>query len=155
MKKALLIIDVQNEYSQKGGVPITNFETVVQQINNLDFKGYDAVISVRHVNETGSLFTQPDLISYPLEYSLNYDYEVIKHVADSFQGTNLLEILQTNKITTLDICGFMTQNCITYTALTALNLNYQVNIIKNLCDTVDPIINAIALKALSSKTTLV
>lgn len=155
MKKALIIIDVQNEYSQQGGLSIKSFENIVQRINSLDLKKYDSIVSVRHINETGSLFTQPNLISYPADYSQDYDYEVIKHVADSFQNTNLLEILQANNVASLDICGFMTQNCITYTALTALNLSYEVNIIKDLCDTIDPLINAIALKSLSSKVTII
>lgn len=153
MKQALIIIDIQNEYTQQGNLTIDNCEQVIFEINKLDVTRYDLVVSIRHINDSG-LFSSPEATKYPENFNLNYDYEVIKQYADSFQSTNLKSILDAHSITDLQICGFMTQNCVTYTALTALNLDYKVTILSKLCSTIDQTVNNIALKALSSKVTI-
>lgn len=153
MKTALIIIDVQNEYSKTGGLPVSNFKQLVADLNQLDKSVYDLIVSVKHQNPEG-LFSHPWNTSYPEELKIDVDYQVVKQYADSFQDTNLQQVLNCNSITELHICGMMTQNCVTYTALTALNHDYQVSIIESLCGTVEHIVHQIAIKALSSKVTI-
>ncbi len=150
MKNALLIIDVQNEYSSKGKLPIEEFDHIIQRINNIRTQNYTVIIKVRHINNEGAFSTEW-AIDYPNNLNIVSNYEVIKQVADSFQNTNLQNILESNCITNIDLCGFMTQNCITYTALTANYLGYNTTVLSNLCSTIDSTVNTIALKALSSK----
>lgn len=154
MKQALLIIDVQNEYSSEGNLPIENFEQIVENINMIDINKYTTVITVRHINSKG-IFSTKWATEYPSKLNIMSNYDVIKQVADSFQGTNLLQLLENNDISDIEICGFMTQNCITYTALTAKRLGYNTTVLSNLCSTIDSTINSIALKALSSKVTVI
>lgn len=154
MKSALIVIDIQNEYSPKGGLPVLGFEHIVSSINKVDTTKYDLVISVRHVNETG-LFSDSWSISYPNNYKLNYDYEIIKQTADSFDVKNLAILLSESNINSIDICGMMTQNCVTYTALSARQLGFKVRVLSSLCTTVDQTVNTIALRALQTKVTVI
>ncbi len=154
MNKALIIIDIQNEYSQEGNLPISNFVEVATNVSNIDFTQYETIISIKHINDSG-IFSEKWNTSYPDELKIKPDYELIKTTADSFQTTKLDSILQANNITDLHICGMMTQNCVTYTALAALALNYNVSVLKDLCATIDPMVNTIALIALESKLSLI
>lgn len=154
MKTALIIIDIQNEYSPKGNLPLENFNVVLNNINNMNTDEYDLVISVKHINNTG-LFTGNWNIAYPDSYKVKYDHEIIKHTADSFEVPKLLQLLSAHNINTLDICGMMTQNCVTYTALTANLLGYKTNIISGSCTTVNSTVHNIAIRALSSKVNII
>lgn len=154
MKNALIVIDIQNEYSSKGGLPVLNFEHIVSSINQIEANKYDLVISVRHVNKTG-LFSDNWSISYPNNYKVNYDYEIIKQTADSFDVKNLAILLSESNINTIDICGMMTQNCVTYTALSASQLGFEVRVLSYFCTTIDQAVNTIALRALQTKVTVI
>lgn len=154
MKKALIFIDIQNEYSNQGKLHVANFNEVIDKLNKINTKKYDLVISVRHINNDG-LLSSEWATDYPDALQIQFDYEVIKTTADSFQQTNLDLILQEHKVTHLDLTGFMTQNCVTYTALSGLNHSYNVSVIGELCSTIDPIINDIALRSLSTKVTVI
>ncbi len=154
MRKALILVDIQNEYSNEGNLPVINFNEIIANINTLDTSQYDLVIAIIHQNQQG-LFSKPWNIDYPPTLSINIDYELIKSTADSFQTTDLNKLLIEHHINCLDICGMMTQNCITYTALSALNLDYQVQILSDLCGSVDSTVHNIALRALASKTIVI
>lgn len=154
MKTALIIIDIQNEYSPQGNLPLENFKGVLNSINNINTCIYDLVISVRHINSTG-LFTNNWNITYPDSYKVKFDYEIIKHTADSFDVPKLHQVLINHNISTIDICGMMTQNCVTYTALSASMLGYKTNVISESCTTVDSTIHNIAIRALNTKVNII
>ncbi len=154
MRKALIIIDIQNEYSNQGQLQIDNFDEVVLKINKLDLKPYQLVIAVRHLNQAG-LFSSKWATDYPESLVIPYDYEVLKTTADSFHQTNLQTILEGYQINELEICGFMTQNCVTYTALCGLNHNYRVSVIANLCSTIDETVHNIAIRSLATKVNII
>lgn len=154
MKKALIVIDIQNEYSPTGGLPVIGFDHVVDNLNKLDLTAYDLVVSVRHQNPSG-LFSEEWNVEYPNEYTLNFDHQITKQTADCFDVDQLQTQLLANEISAVDICGMMTQNCVTYTALSAKQLGYQTQVIAELCTTIDPIVNSIALRALATKVTLI
>ncbi len=153
MKKALIIIDVQNEYSITGGLPVIRFEQIVSKINNIKTENYDLIVSVRHINNLG-LFSKQWNIAYPESYQVDFKHEIIKQTADCFDVQKFEQLLLNNQINQLDICGMMTQNCITYTALTAKQRGYHVNILSDICSTIDQNVHTIALRALSTKVTV-
>jgi nicotinamidase-related amidase len=53
------------------------------------------------------------------------------------------------------ICGMMTQNCVTHTAISQSAEKYKVSILTDCCTTVDRMIHSIALHALSTRVELV
>ncbi|GLT19920.1 isochorismatase [Vibrio zhanjiangensis] len=82
--------------------------------------------------------------------------EVIqKQHADSFHQTHLEESLGKFDIDELLICGMMTQNCVTHTAISKKAEKYKVSIIEDCCTTTDKMIHKIALNAASPRIPLV
>jgi len=80
---------------------------------------------------------------------------VVKHFADSFEGTELHATMQSLGATELILCGMMTQNCVTHTALSRRADEYaKVTVLTNACTTVTEMLHAIALHALSTRVTL-
>ncbi len=80
---------------------------------------------------------------------------VVKEFADGFVKTNLEEVLSESGITELLICGMMTQNCVTHTAISKSAEKYKVTILPDCCTTVDEMIHNIALHAISTRVSLV
>ena len=80
---------------------------------------------------------------------------VVKKFADSFEQTELEATLQKLNVTELLICGMMTQNCVTHTAISKAAEKYDVSILVDCCTTVDEIIHNIALHAVSTRVPLI
>ena len=90
------------------------------------------------------------LPSIPLLLSHNPGLTVvIKEYADSFHETDLDFVLSERGIEELLICGMMTQNCVTHTAISKSAEQYKVSILSDCCTTVNEPIHQIALHAVS------
>lgn len=119
MKTALLVIDVQNEYFAGGGFPQENALAVAEKIAAPIPRARAAgqcVIAVQHLAPVGAAL----LAAQPL---------VQKTHADAFLETHLGEILSAQAIEALDICGLMTQNCISHTAPAPAAAAYRVPVV--------------------------
>ena len=79
---------------------------------------------------------------------------VVKEFADSFYRTGLEEVLSGLGVTELLVCGMMTQNCVTHTAISKAAEKYTVTVLPDCCTTVDAMIHNIALHALSTRVAL-
>lgn len=80
---------------------------------------------------------------------------VIKQQADAFEGTTLHETLQGLGADELIVCGMMTQNCVTHTAISRRADDYRrVTVLSDASATVSQILHLIALKAMSNRVTL-
>ena len=80
---------------------------------------------------------------------------VIKEYADGFFGTKLEETLWSLGVEELLICGMMTQNCVTHTAISKSAEKYKVKILQDCCTTVDEMLHNIALYAVATRVPLV
>lgn len=160
MKTALLIIDVQNEYfgSANGKFAQFNADEIGKNIaayaKTAEEKG-NLVIAVQHLMpENAPLFANGShgaaLHSSVAEILADKPL-VQKAHADSFLNTNLIQILQDNGIEQVDICGIMTQNCVTHTALSPLAKDYKIRVLSNLCTAPTELIHVIALGALKDR----
>ncbi|MCQ6498134.1 isochorismatase family protein, partial [Vibrio parahaemolyticus] len=72
-----------------------------------------------------------------------------KQHSDSFYQTDIEQALERNGVDELLICGMMTQNCLTHTAISKAAEKYNVSIIEDCCTTTDQMIHNIALSAVS------
>jgi nicotinamidase-related amidase len=165
MGKALLVIDVQNDYFPGGKFPLWNTETTLTNIEAAikaaQAKGI-AVVLIQHVADPGKgiapFFNEgtdgakihPRILAAAPDAPI-----VIKHYADSFVSTNLEEVLSQLGVTELLVCGMMTQNCVTHTAISKSAEKYTVTILPDCCTTVDVMIHNIALNAVSTRLALV
>ncbi|WP_421864458.1 cysteine hydrolase family protein [Motiliproteus sp.] len=162
---ALIVIDVQNDYSDEGQYPQwqaeetrQKIETLMQQAQQRDLP----IILVQHRADNSrqpAPFFNPDTVGVEIHPSIIERAPeapiVIKQHADSFLNTTLEQELAKLDTQALLICGMMTHNCVTHTAISASAAKYQVRFVSDCCTSVDPMVHAIALNALSDRVELI
>ncbi len=165
MKKALLLIDLQNDYFPGGKFPLWNTDVTLsnieQAIEAAKFKNIP-IIHIQHIANLGMgiapFFNQgtdgAKIHSRILEAAPDAPI-VIKEYADSFVKTKLEEILTGLGVDELLVCGMMTQNCVTHTAISKSAEKYKVSILPDCCTTVNEMLHKIALHAVSTRVSLV
>ena len=162
MKKALLVIDIQNDYFPGGKFPLWNADGVLgnveRAIGTAKAKGVPVVL-VRHVARGAAPFFiegTPGADMHPLVLAAAPDAPVVvKQFADGFHQTTLEETLARLGVTDVLVCGMMTQNCVTHTAISKAAEKYAVTVLPDCCTTVSEILHQIALHALSTRVQLV
>ena len=155
---ALIVIDVQNDYFPTGAYPLHDTQAVlertVQAVRSAQAQGLPVVL-VQHVAKGPSPFFNADTEGvqiHPLLRAAAPDAPVVvKAHADSFLSTTLHATLAALGVDSLWLCGMMTHNCVTHTALSPQAQGYTVRVLEDLCTTVDPMIHAIALSALRDR----
>lgn len=160
MTRALLVIDIQNDYFPGGALPLWQAEEtearIVTAIGKARAQG-DKIVLVRHVStEATGLFAAdaPGTAIRPAILEAAGDAPTVtKRYADAFQETDLTDHLR--GIRDLLICGMMTQNCVVFTALSRLADGFQVRVIGDLCTAPLEVVHWVALNALSSKSQVV
>jgi nicotinamidase-related amidase len=156
MSRALVVIDIQNDYFESGRLPLFQAAQVESRIVAAiaaASRSGDRVILVQHVSKaSGGLFdpTGTGVAIRPAILEAAGDAPiVIKHVADAFQDTDLASYLE--GIQTLLVCGMMTQNCVVFTALSRAADGFEVRVVGDLCTAPIEPVHRIALNALGSK----
>lgn len=160
MSKALVIIDIQNDYFASGAFPLWNAEATVanavRAIETARAQGI-AVVLVQHLANAGG---QAPLLNagtkgaelHPSIRAAVPDAPIVtKEHADAFVNTTLEETLSSLGATELWVCGMMTQNCVTHTAISRSAEKYDVAIIADACTTVTEVLHQIALHAVSTR----
>ena len=143
MKRALLVIDVQNEYFT-GKLPVTyptgSFSNILRAMDAAN-RADIPVILIRH----GS--PQPDAAAF-VKGSREWEIHggvlcrphlriIDKTLPGSFTGTNLEECLRSLGVDTVVISGYMTQMCCDTTARQALHLGFAVEFLSDATGTLD------------------
>lgn len=164
MSKVLLVIDVQNDYFPEGSFPLWNADGVLRNIElAIARAGANKipVVIVQHVVAGGPgkapFFNEgtPGAEVHPRVLAAAPGAPiVVKRFADSFVGTALQETLARLGADELLVCGMMTQNCVTHTAISKSAENYEVSVLTDCCTTVTELLHNIALHALSTRLTL-
>ena len=136
MKRALLVIDVQNEYFT-GKLPVSypqgSLDKILQAMDSAHAHGVPVVV-VRHAakgdrgvfkagTEQWNLHTQ--VAARPA------DLLVDKNLPSSFAGTGLEQWLRDNEIDTLTVSGYMTQMCCDSTARDGFHRGYGVEFLSD------------------------
>lgn len=143
MKRALLVIDIQNEYFT-GKLPVTypedNFENIIKAIDSAN-KNNIPVLLIQHTNpgEDAVTFKKGTEKHEIHKEILKRDYDKIieKNLPGSFTGTGLESWLKENSIETVVICGYMTQMCCDTTARQAMHLGFNVEFLSDATGTLN------------------
>lgn len=161
MKKALLVIDLQNDYFEGGAFPLWNTEVILENIEKAIKKANEKdipVILIQHIADKSqglSPFfnegTEGAQIHSKIKEIAPNAKVIIKTYADGFYETNLEETLSELRAEELLICGMMTQNCVTHTAISKSAEKYKVKILPECCTTVNEMLHLIALHAVSTR----
>ncbi|MGL5633828.1 MAG: cysteine hydrolase family protein [Sarcina sp.] len=161
MKKALLIIDLQNDYFDGGKFPLWNTEKILENIEDaidLAHKNDVSIIHIQHVADpnlglspffnqgTEGVKIHPRILEKAPEGKV-----VVKTFADGFYKTNLEEVLSEIGAEEILVCGMMTQNCVTHTAISKAAEKYKVSILADCCTSVNEMIHLIGLAAVMSR----
>lgn len=160
-KRALIVIDLQNDYFPDGAFPLWNAEgtlaNVVKAMRKAGAAGVP-VILVQHVADAArgiAPFFNAGTRGVELHPAVREEAPdakvVIKTFADSFLETELEEILNGFGTEEILVFGMMTQNCVTHTAISRAAEKYQVTVLSDCCTTVSEMIHLIALNALAPR----
>lgn len=164
-KPALIVIDVQNDYFPGGAFPLCNTEATLNAVERAIGKARAKGVPVVHVQHLAdpaggvapffNAGTRGSEIHDRVKTAAPNAPVVVKHFADSFERTKLFETLEGLGVDQLVLCGMMTQNCVTHTALSRQSDRYKsVKVLTDACTTVSEMLHAIALHALSTRVEL-
>jgi nicotinamidase-related amidase len=143
MKRALLVIDVQNEYFS-GKLPVTyppeSLENILKVMSASRVNGIPVIV-IQHTStsENAETFVKGtpgwELL---LEVSNQpYTHLMEKTLPGSFTGTDLESWLRENEIDTVTISGYMTQMCCDTTARQAFHLGFKVEFLSDATGTLN------------------
>lgn len=133
MKRALIVIDVQNEYVV-GELPVSYPPLDISLANigaamDAATRAGIPVIVVQHAAPAGApVFARGSagFALHPTVADRPRDLLLEKELPSSFTGTGLAAWLAAHAIDTLVICGYMTQNCDESTARDAVHRGFAV-----------------------------
>ena len=154
--KALIMVDVQNDFCPGGALPVPNGDEVVNAINSiLDLFRLKVVTKDWHpgnhssFKEMGGMWP-PHCVQYShgaeLHDGLGIDTVNVfykgmdkdrEDYSPFFEGNSLHEYLQNRGVATLYICGLATDYCVKATVLDARKLGYDVFVVTDACRGVD------------------
>jgi nicotinamidase-related amidase len=161
MNPALVVIDVQKDYFEQGMFPLANAQRVLENIANAIEQAKRKkipIVLIQHIADpaggpapffnanTSGADIHPRILEVAGDAPV-----VIKHFADSFERTQLQSVLESHHVDTLLVCGMMTQNCVTHTAISKAADAYRVTVLEDCCTTVSEILHAIAIHGLSTR----
>ena len=163
-KRALIVIDLQNDYFPGGLFPLWNTEETLRNILAAIGKARALGIPVIHVQHVANAAKgiapffnagTPGVDIHPEVLAAAPDAPVVvKEYADSFHSTALEPVLSGLGVEELLVCGMMTQNCVTHTAIAKGAEKYKVTVLTDCSTTVNEMLHLIALNALSTRVAL-
>lgn len=139
-QKALVIIDIQNDYFEGGKMPLVgSLEAVEKAHRVLEYFRAEKlpVLHIQHIsNREGATFFLPGTFGAEIHEQVKpvgAEKIIEKHFPNSFIETELQSYLSVNGITELVICGMMTSMCVDATVRAAKDLGYNCTVIADAC----------------------
>lgn len=144
MKKALIIIDIQNDYFDQGTMTLVGSDTACRNAGLLleRFRTDSLpVIYIQHIaTRPDAAFFLPNTKGAEIHETiipLENEKVIVKHYPNSFRETVLSEYLNEKQISDLVICGMMTHMCVDATTRAAKDLGFNISVIGDACATKD------------------
>lgn len=153
-KRALVLIDVQNDYFTGGKWPLSGMDLAADNAACLLTAARtagDLVVHVRHEfpSEEAPFFTPNSTGAQIHSKVRSHDGEpvVLKHHVNSFLETDLKAILDQHGIEELVICGAMSHMCVDAGTRAASDLGYRCIVVHDACATRDQEFNGTIVRA--------
>lgn len=147
MNRALLVIDVQNEYFT-GALPITypagHLERILSVMDVAAKQKIPTAVIRHHQPQADSPIFRKGSAEWQLHSevaSRPSDIVIDKTLPGSFTGTGFEQWLRSCGIETISICGYMTHMCCDTTARQAMHQGYKVEFLSDATGTL-PVSNA-------------
>jgi nicotinamidase-related amidase len=152
--KALIIIDVQNDYFEGGACQLVNPMQTSLNIKKLleQFREKNLpIIHIQHFSiREGATFFVPDSFGVQIHENvkpIKDEIVIEKNYPNSFIETNLEEVLDSLNIKELVVCGMMSHMCVDSTVRAAFDKGYKCEVVYDACTTKDLNINDQIVKA--------
>jgi nicotinamidase-related amidase len=143
-KRALVLIDIQNDYFPDGKWPLVGIESAAANAARLlaaARSAGDLVVHVRHEFPTaGAPFFLPGSAGaniHSLVRGSGTEPVVLKHHVNAFRETDLKKILDSHGIDELVLCGAMSHMCVDAGVRAASDLGYHCVVVHDACATRD------------------
>lgn len=138
--RALIVIDIQNDYFPNGDWPLVGVEAAAENAARLLSSARssdDVVVHIRHEFESpDSPFFRPGSDGAAIHASVlpNHDeHVVLKQRINAFLGTDLKQHLDANDVAEVVICGNMSHMCVDAAARAAADFGYAVTVVHDAC----------------------
>jgi nicotinamidase-related amidase len=143
-KRALVLIDVQNDYFPGGKWPLSGIESAADNAARLLAAARaagDLVVHVRHEfpNSDAPFFTpgSEGAMIHTRVRGQRGEPVVLKHHVNSFRETDLKAILDRHGVEEVVICGAMSHMCVDAGVRAASDLGYKCVVVHDACATHD------------------
>ena len=143
-KTALILIDIQNDYFQKGKNELVGSEQAslnAKKVLDKFRKKGDLVVHIQHLsNRKDATFFIPNTKGAEIHKNvapIKDEKVIVKHFPNSFRETELLSYLEEHKINHLVIAGMMTHMCVDATVRAGKDMGYTIEVIGDACATKD------------------
>ncbi len=172
--RALLVIDVQHDFTEGGSLAVEGGTQLAAQIRDI-LEGYEVTVASQdwHIDPGAHFSDQPDFVrSWPrhcvvgtdgsqLQEPLTEDlFDIVvrkgEHAAaySAFEGRTdsmlLGDWLRERDVTAVDVCGIATDHCVRATALDAVAQGFTTRLLQDLVRGVAPETTAAALTELAA-----
>lgn len=161
MKRALIIVDVQNDFCEGGSLAVAGGAAVASDISSAlqaDARAWDHVVATRdhHISPGPHFSDEPDFVdSWPphcvvgtsgVELHPSLTRDRIEDIFDKGEyqaaysgfegrcehGTGLAEWLREHEVSTVDVSGIATDHCVRATALDAIGAGLDTTVLLDL-----------------------
>ncbi|MCH7232614.1 isochorismatase family protein [Glycomyces sp. L485] len=157
MSRALIVVDVQNDFCEGGSLPVTGGAAVASAVTRLvndESKRWDHVVATRdwHIDPGGHFSADPDFTdSWPAhcvvgtsgsDFHPDFDHTLAEAVFDKgayeaaysgFEGssgeTSLAEWLREREVDEVEVVGIATDHCVRATALDAAREGFKTTVL--------------------------
>ena len=143
-KTTLILIDIQNDYFQKGKNELVGSEQAslnAKKVLDKFRKKRDLVVHIQHLsNRKDATFFIPNTKGAEIHKNvapIKDEKVIVKHFPNSFRETELLSYLEEHKINHLVIAGMMTHMCVDATVRAGKDMGYTIEVIGDACATKD------------------
>lgn len=158
-KKALIVVDVQNDFCPGGSLAVVNGDKVVAPLNKLmnefldrgepvfktrdwhpaktkHFKAYGGTWPLHCVQDTRGADFHPELLDDPRITIISKGTDEAADGYSGFDGTNLARLLREEEVEEVWVGGLATDYCVKHTVLDARREDFEV---KALADAMRPV----------------
>lgn len=142
--RAIIVVDIQNEYFPGGKLLLNGIEEAATNAANViehARSANDLVVYFQHESADPDIpFFTPGtqgVAIHPIVAPLGEETVLVKHFPNSFRETGLQELLDQQNIEEVVIIGAMSHMCIDATSRAASDLGYKTTIIHDACATLD------------------
>jgi nicotinamidase-related amidase len=153
-KRALIVVDIQNDYFAGGRCPLVGIDAAADNAARAIAAARDAgdlVVHIRHeFHSADAPFFAPGSEGariHPKAQSQDSETVIVKHFPNAFRDTGLKALLDKSGIEEVTIVGAMSHMCVDAATRAACDFGYKVTVVHDACATRDLTFNEVTVPA--------